>query len=83
MILFNDRQQAGEILAKKVTALGLRFASPPSRKRSGQGNIPASYKIIKTFNAPLDIIVLRKLPIPQNPEAGFNAVTLKRKGILI
>ena len=40
-----------------------------------RGGVPIGYPIAKALNAPLDVIIPRKLPIPWSPEVGFGAVT--------
>ena len=40
-----------------------------------RGGVPVGYEIARSLDATLDVIVLRKIPIPWNPEAGFGAVT--------
>ena len=47
-----------------------------------RGGVPVGYAISKTQQIPMDIIVVRKLPIPFNPEAGFGAVTIDGKVII-
>lgn len=69
--MFTDREDAGDELAKalekyrgkKVLVLGIP-----------RGGVVIAYRVAKRLNARFDIIVSRKLPYPQNPEAGFGAV---------
>ncbi len=71
MAIFRDRLQAGLEVSKRVELPenSVIFAIP-------RGGVPVGYAISKEKRIPLDIIVVRKLPIPWNPEAGFGAVTL-------
>lgn len=71
-MLFKDRLDAGKALIK------------PLEKYKGEdvivlgiprGGVPIGYPIAKALNAPLDVIIPRKLPIPWSPEVGFGAVT--------
>ena len=80
MVLFEDRLDAGEKLSKRMNDLkpGLK---EPLVIGIPRGGIPVGYPIAQAFDAELDFIVLRKLPIPDNPEAGFGAVTLGREAI--
>lgn len=72
MALFRNRLEAGKALAKPlerykgedVIVLGIP-----------RGGVPIGYPIAKALNAPLDVIIPRKLPIPWSPEVGFGAVT--------
>ena len=71
MAIFRDRLQAGLELSRKMELPenSVIFAIP-------RGGVPAGYAISKTKRIPFDIIVVRKLPVPWNPEAGFGAITL-------
>jgi putative phosphoribosyl transferase len=71
-MLFKDRLSAGKALIK------------PLEKYKGEdvivlgiprGGVPIGYSIAKALDAPLDVIIPRKLPIPWSPEVGFGAVT--------
>ena len=68
--VFEDRVDAGSHLARsyagprdKVLVLGI-----------SRGGIPVGYTLAKAIGGHFDTIVVRKLPIPHNPEAGFGAV---------
>ena len=68
--VFDDRLDAGNHLARS-------YAGP--RKNAmvlgiPRGGIPVGYPLAKAISGHLDTIVVRKLPIPHNPEAGFGAV---------
>ncbi|SNR59604.1 phosphoribosyltransferase [Desulfurobacterium atlanticum] len=69
--LFRDRLHAGEVLSHslKLPENSVIFAIP-------RGGVPVAYPVAVRHNIPMDIIVVRKLPIPWNPEAGFGAVTI-------
>jgi len=70
--VFKDRIHAGELLAKKLWRHkgedAIVLAIPA-------GGVPVGYRIAVNLQLPLDLIVVRKLPIPYNPEAGFGALT--------
>lgn len=40
-----------------------------------RGGVPVGFGVAKALQLPLDVVVPRKLPIPEEPEAGFGAVT--------
>jgi len=68
--LFKDRLDAGRHLARS-------YAGPRDRAivlGIPRGGIPVGYPLARTIEGRLDTIVVRKLPIPYNPEAGFGAV---------
>jgi len=70
--VFKDRIHAAELLAKKLWKYkredAIVLAIPA-------GGVPVGYRIAVDLQLPLDLIVVRKLPIPHNPEAGFGAIT--------
>jgi len=39
-----------------------------------RGGVEVAYEVARQLDAPLSIVIVRKLPIPSNPEAGFGAV---------
>ena len=71
---YRDRIHAGQILAKELEDVvekqreHLILAIP-------NGGIAVAEPIAKAFEMDLDIIIVRKLQIPYNPEAGFGALT--------
>ncbi|MFQ6050950.1 MAG: phosphoribosyltransferase [Candidatus Hydrothermarchaeota archaeon] len=70
-MIFKDREEAGKILGEKLAEYkedAIVLAIP-------RGGVPVAYRISKKINAPLDVVVVRKIPIPSDPEAGFGAVT--------
>mgnify|MGYP000991454293 CR=1 FL=1 len=70
--IFRDREDAGRRLAERLLDYEGRGALVLAIPRGG---VPIGYQIAKRIGARLDVIVLRKIPIPWNPEAGFGAVT--------
>ena len=69
--MFSDRKDAGEKLAEALQAYkdkkALVLAIP-------KGGVEVGYQVAKALNADFSIIITRKLPYPDNPEAGFGAV---------
>jgi predicted phosphoribosyltransferase len=69
---FRNRSDAGRILAESLKHYQgsdvMVFAIP-------RGGIPVAVEVAKKLGSKLDIIVPRKIPIPDNPEAGYGAVT--------
>ncbi|HUH66597.1 MAG TPA: phosphoribosyltransferase family protein [Syntrophales bacterium] len=80
MILFNDRIDAGTKLSGKIH-LG-KDEKKPIVLGIPRGGIAVGYPIASKLRSPLEPVTLRKLPIPQNDQMGFGAVTLDRKVIL-
>lgn len=69
--LFNDRYDAGRQLAEKLTEYkgksALVLAIP-------NGGVPVGLEVARALDADLGVVIVRKLPLPLNPEAGFGAV---------
>jgi predicted phosphoribosyltransferase len=69
--VFSNRQKAGNILAKFLQDqdIDLILAIP-------NGGIPVAYGLIKNLNIPdFNLLLIRKIQIPWNTEAGFGAIT--------
>lgn len=78
--LFSDRIDAGEQLAqailchlKELTSTG--FAATPIIYALPRGGIPIAIPVAQQLNCPLDIVVAKKITLPQNPELAVGAVT--------
>lgn len=70
--LFEDRRDAGRQLA---IALAGRFGGPDLRVLGlPRGGVPVAYEIALALNAPLDILVVRKLGLPQQKEYAIGAI---------
>lgn len=69
---FKNRKEAGKRLAKKLLEYQGKalvvFAIP-------RGGVVTAYEIAKVLDAPLDIIIPRKIGAPQNKELAIGAVT--------
>lgn len=69
--MFRDREDAGQKLAHALTkykdAGALVLAIP-------RGGVEVGYHVATYLNAQLSVLVSRKLPYPDDPEAGFGAV---------
>jgi len=68
---FRDRREAGRRLAERLS--GLR-ASSPLVLGLPRGGVPVAFEVAKALGAPLDILVVRKLGVPYQPELGMGAV---------
>lgn len=71
-MLFEDRKDAGRKLALKLKEYKGKKAIILAIPRGG---IPVGFEVAKRLNLPLDLVVSRKIQIPENPEAGFGAVS--------
>lgn len=71
-MLFQDRFEAGRLLASKLRHLANRpdvvvLALP-------RGGVPVGYEVAKALNASLDVFVVRKLGVPGYPELAMGAI---------
>jgi putative phosphoribosyl transferase len=69
--MFSDRSDAGRQLALKL--LHLR-GEPVVVLGLPRGGVPVAYEVARALGAPLDVIVVRKLGVPFQPELGMGAV---------
>jgi putative phosphoribosyl transferase len=70
--VFSDRVEAGRRLAEHLTHLENRedvvvLGLP-------RGGVPVAYEVATRLNAPLDVIVVRKLGVPYQPELAMGAI---------
>jgi putative phosphoribosyl transferase len=72
VVMFRDRADAGRQLAvelkrhlgdEDVVVLGLP-----------RGGVPVAFEVARELDAPLDVIVVRKLGVPYQPELGMGAI---------
>lgn len=71
-MLYKDRTAAGQFLAKELAAYANRkdvlvLALP-------RGGVPVAFEVAKSLNAPLDVLVVRKLGVPDQPELAMGAL---------
>lgn len=69
--VFVNREEAGKRLAAALEGIahpnGIVLAIPA-------GGVPVACPIVKEYALPLDVLIVRKIQIPDNPEAGFGAL---------
>lgn len=69
--MFADRQDAGQQLAELL----IKYADDdPVVLAIPRGGVEIGYEVAKQLHCELDLIIVRKLPYPHNPEAGFGAI---------
>jgi putative phosphoribosyl transferase len=78
--MFEDRKDAGRRLARSLEKYRGRNILVLAIPRGG---VEVGYEVAVHLNAPLSIIVSRKLPFPDEPEAGFGAVAEDGSAYLI
>jgi putative phosphoribosyl transferase len=69
---FHDRVQAGRLLGEALKARpscqeSLVLALP-------RGGVPVGFEVAKILSAPLDVVVVRKLGFPNQPELAMGAI---------
>ncbi len=74
--VFEDRNDAGIAAAELLLRhFGKRALQNAVVVAIPAGGVPVGLALARRLNAPFDLIFIRKLHFPDNPEAGFGAVT--------
>ena len=78
--VFRDRFQAGILLTQKLRGYCSKedvivLAVPA-------GGVPVGYVVAKELGVPMDVVIVRKIQIPWNTEAGFGAITWDGETVL-
>jgi predicted phosphoribosyltransferase len=68
---FRDREDAGRRLAARVQALDLE---DPIVLALPRGGVPVAAQVARAIGAPLDVILVRKLGVPTQPELAMGAL---------
>jgi putative phosphoribosyl transferase len=68
---FADRREAGRRLAEPVAALRLH---DPVVVALPRGGVPVAAEVATALDAPLDVLVVRKLGMPGQPELALGAI---------
>jgi putative phosphoribosyl transferase len=68
---FRDRREAGVALAERLVSYR---DDRPVILGLPRGGVPVAYEVARALGAPLDVIVVRKLGVPFQPELGMGAV---------
>lgn len=76
---FADRRDAGRRLAERL--LGER-AERPVVVALPRGGVPVAREIASALDAPLEVLAVRKLGAPHNPEYGIGAVAEGGTGVI-
>lgn len=69
--IFNNRTDAGQRLASELTGYK---GSQTVVLAIPRGGVPVAVEVAVKLEASLDMIFVRKIPIPDEPEAGYGAV---------
>ncbi len=68
---FADRHDAGRRLAERLRALA---ADEPVVLALPRGGVPVAVEVARVLDAPLDVILVRKLGVPARPELAMGAL---------
>ncbi len=69
--LYADREEAGRVLAEKLESY---VKVRPIVLAIPNGGVSVGLPVARGLGCPLHLIIVRKLQIPDNPEAGFGSV---------
>ena len=72
MTTYRDRREAGQSLAQSLRTYG--NSSEVVVLGLPRGGVAVAEKVAQSLGAPLDVILLRKLPYPPQPELAIGAV---------
>ncbi len=69
---FADRAEAGKLLAAKLAA----YADAPNALVLAlpRGGVPVAYEVATRLHLPLDVVIVRKLGVPEREEMAFGAI---------
>ena len=70
-MVFEDRADAGRRLGAELRSRGLGEVLVAGLPRGG---VPIAYEVARVLGAPLDVIVVRKLGLPSQPELAMGAL---------
>jgi putative phosphoribosyl transferase len=71
--VFRDRAEGGRLLAERLSSYANR--SDVIVVALLRGGVPVGYEISKRLNLPLDVLTVRKLGVPGQPELAMGAIT--------
>src|ERR1035437_2340016 len=71
MVVFADRVEAGRLLAERLEHLRGQDVVVLGLPRGG---VPVAFEVAEALGVPLDVIVVRKLGVPFQPELAMGAI---------
>lgn len=78
--MFDDRRDAGKQLARTLVDYKGKDVIVLAIPRGG---VEVGYQVAKALDADFSLVVVRKLPFPDNPEAGFGAIAEDGSAVII
>jgi predicted phosphoribosyltransferase len=70
---YSDRAEAGRLLGAAVRER-LGTVAPPIVLGLPRGGVPVAFEVARALGAPLDVLVVRKVGVPEQPELAMGAV---------
>lgn len=77
---FADRREAGRFLAHE---LGAFRSSDPVILALPRGGVPVAFEVARALDAPLDVLIVRKIGLPGHEEFGIGALALTSEPHLV
>jgi putative phosphoribosyl transferase len=68
---FRDREEAGRLLAERLREY---VGEAPVVLALPRGGVAVGYEVARALDAPLDVVIVRKLGVPWHPELGMGAL---------
>src|SRR3954471_3256503 len=68
---FRDREEAGRLLAERLREYA---GEAPVVLALPRGGVAVGYEVARALDAPLDVMIVRKLGVPWHPELGMGAL---------
>lgn len=78
--MFDDRRDAGEQLARALADYRGKDVVVLAIPRGG---VEVGYQVARALDADFSLVIARKLPFPDNPEAGFGAIAEDGSAVII
>ncbi len=69
--VFTDRSEAGRLLGERVSPLAPEH---PVVLGLPRGGVPVAFEVAAALHAPLDVVIVRKLGVPYQPELAMGAI---------
>lgn len=69
---YQDRREAGRVLGAQLRERGPLI--DPVVLALARGGVPVGFEVARALDAPLDVFVVRKLGVPQQPEFAMGAI---------
>jgi predicted phosphoribosyltransferase len=74
MLIYEDRAQAGRALGRALSGPRARWSEPLRVLGLPRGGVPVAVEVTRALDAPLDVLVVRKVGAPGNREFALGAI---------